>query len=116
MSKLIITIAIISFSATSYGFTRNVNQESSNFTTGVSDSREAAYQQGQAFTRNLQSESPRQLKRTLGIYEYGLNTNTIKVDNANVEIDEFATASGDVKYRTIVNVSYSYDKYEPDNR
>ncbi|PSW20615.1 DUF3316 domain-containing protein [Photobacterium sanctipauli] len=116
MNKLLVAAIVLSFSSASYGFTRNMNSESTHITAGVSDSREAAYQQGQALSKSLQSESPRKLKRTLGIYEYGLKTNTIKVNESNIEVDEFSTVSGDVKYRAIVNVNYSYDKYESDNR
>lgn len=116
MNKILITAICIGLSSPALAFTRDTNHVSQNFTAGVSDSREGAYRQGQDFANDLKYASPRNLKRTLGIYEYGLKTNTIKVTNSQVEIDEFSTASGDIKYRAVVNVNYSYDRFESDNR
>lgn len=116
MNKLLITLVMLGISTGANAFTRDMNHESRNIVAGVSDSREGAMRKGQDFATNLKSESPSRLKRTLGIYEYGMKTNTIKVEDSRIKIDEFSTASGQVKYRAVVNVDYSYDKYLSDNR
>ena len=116
MKKLLITAICIGLSSPALAFTRDTNFESQNINAGISDTREGAYRQGQEFAKDLKYASPRNLKRTLGIYEYGLKTNTIKVNDSQIEIDEFSTASGDIKYRAVVSVDYSYDKFESDNR
>ena len=116
MKTLLLSVIILSCSTASYAFTRENTQASQYINAGVSDSREAAYRQGQKLVNNLNSESPRKLKRTLGIYEYGLKTNSLTVDNSHIQVDEFSNAKGEVKYRAIVNVNYSYDTFESDNR
>lgn len=116
MKTLLLSVVMVACSTASYAFTRENNQASQYINAGVSDSREGAYRQGQTLANNIRSESPRKLKRTLGIYEYGLKTNSIKVDNSHIQVDEFSNAKGEVKYRAIVNVDYSYNTFESDNR
>ncbi|OAN11273.1 hypothetical protein A3K86_20165 [Photobacterium jeanii] len=109
MNKSLIILPLLLVSGASFAFSWDSKQENINLTAGVSDSREGAYQLGRDFASNIQQSSPKKLKRTLGIYEYGLKTNSIQIDNSHIEVDEFATAQGNVKYRAIVNLGYSYD-------
>ncbi|KMV30080.1 DUF3316 domain-containing protein [Photobacterium swingsii] len=116
MNKLLVALTTLLISCSTFAFSWDSKQENINLTAGVSDSREGAYQLGRQFASNIEQSSPKKLKRTLGIYEYGLKTNSIQIDDSQIEVDEFSTAQGDVKYRAVVNVGYSYDIREANNR
>jgi hypothetical protein len=115
MKKLTLLFIALIFSSSTFAFSWDSKAETRNLTAGISDSREGAYNLGHNFASNIQKESPNKLKRTLGIYEYGLETNSIKVENSHVEVDEISTAKGQVKYRAMVNINYSYDVSGPNS-
>lgn len=116
MNKLILTFVTLIFSSAIYAYSWDSKGKSVNLNAGIGHSKEEAYKLGNDLASNMKSESPVKLKRTLGIYEYGLKTNSIKVDRSQVEISEFSTAQGEVKYRAVVNVNYSYDVNKPRSR
>lgn len=59
-----------------------------NLTAGVSNSKEGAYELGHNLISNIKSETPSKLKRMLRIDEYGLKTDSIKIDSSQVGVSD----------------------------
>ena len=73
----------------------------------------AAYQAGFAIIDQLNEASQSELRRELRAY--GADIREVEVNNATVSVEEFATAPGNILYRAVVDVNYSFEERQTDD-
>ena len=84
-------------------------------TTGVSDSRDAAYQAGVNKLSTLKSANSYQLSDEIGLFGSGIDEDTVELSsNSFVTVEERMNSNGQVGYVGIVNVGVSYETHEDD--
>lgn len=96
------SLSVQAFSWTSYQDTRHV-------TAAAGSDKAQVTQQGISLSKTIQTATPRQLKKSLGIYDPGLRSRSVNVSQTQLVVQEFFTQSGTPQYQAIVKVSYNYD-------
>ncbi|WP_165313576.1 DUF3316 domain-containing protein [Vibrio ziniensis] len=110
MNKLITVAAGLLL--TSSAFASNVTiSQSSSLKTGMYESKSEAYAAGFDLSDSIAGMDKSQLKNNLSLWAYN-TVSDITIENSDVVIQETATSRGNIGYRAIVNLHYTFKTRE----
>ncbi len=107
MNKLIAVTAGLLLSTSVFASTQTLHSNTSGAASGY-ESQAEAIDAGRALAQNLESMSQNELRFELPVSSYQ-NVKNINVDNTEIKVQEFAKVRGEMKYRAVVDVNYSFD-------
>lgn len=107
-NKLFTVIVLSAFTAGALAGGTAVKSGSKSFKSEAVSSKEAAYTSGQELAMELDGINQARLAQKLTISDNQLKYGSVKIDNWNVTVDEFANANGEVMYQASLNTRYSY--------
>ncbi len=107
MNKLIAVTAGLLLSTSVFASTETLQGNTSISASGY-ESQAEAIDAGRALAQNLESMSQNELRFELPVSSYQ-NVKNISVDNTEIQVQEFAQVRGEMKYRAVVDVNYSFD-------
>lgn len=109
MIKLFCTVLFAGMSLAVHAFSWTSYQDTRHLTAATGDDKAQVTEQGLAFSKTIQTATPRQLQQSLGLYEPGLRSHAVNVDQTQLAVREYFTTSGTPQYQAVVKVSYHYD-------
>ncbi|RVU86648.1 DUF3316 domain-containing protein [Leucothrix sargassi] len=84
--------------------------------TGMTNSKEAAYQSGLAKIQSLKSASPYELYDEVGLFGADIEADTVELeDGAYVTVQERLQANGQKAFVGVVNLDVSYEVHDDDD-
>ncbi|UXI03814.1 DUF3316 domain-containing protein [Photobacterium sp. TY1-4] len=109
MIKLLSAVVLAGISLSAHAFSWTSYQDTRHLIAATGDNEAQVTQQGIALAKTIETATPQQLKKSLGIYDNGLRSRSISVEDTQLAVQEYLTASGTPSYQAIVKVNYSYD-------
>ncbi|WP_375749119.1 DUF3316 domain-containing protein [Vibrio sp. HN007] len=112
--KKVITFAAAALLTSSVFAGTHTAHSSTHFSTDSFASKAEAYDAGFGLVDQISDMNESQLRNKL-TFVGGSGVRNIKVGDTEVTIEEFAETRGQIAYRAIVNVDYSYTAHESNN-
>ncbi|MFA0088524.1 hypothetical protein BCU70_16920 [Vibrio sp. 10N.286.49.C2] len=107
MKKLTLITASLLLSSAAMATTTSLVGDIDLHSDGFS-SKQQAYDAGFQIVEDLKAMPSTDLVYKLRVHEGDLLRNSVKVDDAQITVQEFAENRGEIKYRAVVDVEYSY--------
>ncbi|MGF1750898.1 MULTISPECIES: DUF3316 domain-containing protein [Vibrio] len=107
MNKLALITASLVLSSTAMATTTSLVGDVDLHSEGFS-TKQQAYDAGFQMVNDLKAMPSTDLVYKLRVHEGDLLRNSVQVDDAQVTVQEYAENRGEIKYRAIIDVEYSY--------
>ncbi|WP_047044336.1 DUF3316 domain-containing protein [Vibrio mexicanus] len=114
LTTILLTSALVMSGSQALAHPLHVSHEGNKtLATESVDSKESAYENAQLILDELKASSPAELKNELGVMPVHLVNNSVTLkDDSYIVAQEYMNDDGEVRYKGLVNVSYSYLKAE----
>ncbi|MDC5811804.1 DUF3316 domain-containing protein [Vibrio europaeus] len=112
--KKVILLASLVMSASVFASTSATTSNTS-FTTGAYSTKQQAYDAAFDLMDEMKTLNPAQLKTKLHISQNNVVYPSVKLNDMTVQIEEFASAPGNIQYKAILDVDYQYKYRESGN-
>ncbi|MDC5804890.1 DUF3316 domain-containing protein [Vibrio europaeus] len=112
--KKVILLASLVMSASVFASTSATTSNTS-FTTDAYSTKQQAYDAAFDLMDEMKTLSPAQLKTKLHISQNNVVYPSVKLNDMTVQIEEFASAPGNIQYKAILDVDYQYKYRESGN-
>ncbi len=113
MKNLIVTAAGLLLTTSAFASTMTVDS-SATFNTDAYSTKAEAYQAGFDLADSFTTMNQGELKFQLPVSSYTRVTN-VDINDSQVTVNEFATASGDVQYSAVVDLDYQFNAKDSTN-
>ncbi|MDC5705029.1 DUF3316 domain-containing protein [Vibrio europaeus] len=112
--KKVILLASLVMSASVFASTSATTSNTS-FTTDAYSTKQQAYDAAFDLMDEMKTLNPAQLKTKLHIPQNNVVYPSVKLNDMTVQIEEFASAPGNIQYKAILDVDYQYKYRESGN-